>query len=632
MKALKVLKLSVSLLIAAALMLMACSALYGCGGTLPKGDDSGTSEVETPTPGQTIKIFEDGATRYKIIWPTGAPDDEYNAYFLLARAFAACGVNIKNLRDDMPDTGDGTGGDYEILIGGTNREESTALTNDLKSDDYVIALSGTKLVIAGGSPASTLEAAKKFISDYLPGETTSLSLPDDLLIKNSLEYPVAGFIINDVPISQFKVIRPAGANKLELYALSLLSEALQKRLGEVLVSQNDVAPEADHEIRIGATSRSGDAPGDYEYIIEADGGSINIKGGKHAIVAAVLSFIDTYIPGTSETAVSVKIGGEGQRVSTANKALPAEVSIDGKNLVALCDQKNASVVVIDLDAPDPTAPSAVVWNWKPTAALGFTSTSGYSNSVDEAILRYSEVLNSYVVCVTSSAGFVGVVKYPSGERVWSGTASGLSPHSIEYLPEGHIAVACSGGSSAENGCIRLYTASQGVISGKYISVPLASAHGVIWDDKNQLLWTLGSTELRAYRIGGTEKSPELIQVDGMGGNISFSGGHNLSVNPADPDLLWISGSKGVCQYRKSTGSFIINYTGAVVITSSAVKSIDSFPDGRVVRVVAANVYKAHDTDRLAVFSFDGPGNPTRHEYVFSDRAFYKARRFSAQYS
>jgi hypothetical protein len=60
--------------------------------------------------------------------------------------------------------------------------------------------------------------------------------------------------------------------------------------------------------------------------------------------------------------------------------------------------------------------------------------------------------------------------------------------------------------------------------------------------------------------------------------------------------------------------------------------MDSFPDGRVVRALATNVYKAHNTDRMVIFKFGADGTPTRREYVFPDRAFYKARKFSAHYS
>ncbi len=614
-----------------ALLLILTAMLTGCINESGNQEDEKTGSGTYTDAGEPqVTVFENGAvaTQFKIIWPTRPADDEYTASSQLVRAFADCGVTIVNDRDYITGTPEN---EFEILIGKTNREASRTLNSGLKDDDWVIAVSGTKIVICGGTPAATLNAAQKFITDYLPAGTDSLALPADLYIKTAGTYPVADFLINGTPISEFRLIEPSGANKLETYAITLFTNIIRERAGVTLSNANDRTEAEGNEIRIGATSRSGEVCGDYEYTVYADGGSIIINGGKHAIVKAVLEFIKTYLPETSATAINAEIGEIRTTVSTENIALPHEASLDAKNLVALCDQKNASVVVVDLGAPDPTSASAIVWTFKPTYSLGFTSTSGYANSVDEAILRYSEVLGSYVVCVTSSSGFIGVAKYPSGECVWSNTASGLGPHSIEYLPNGNVAVVCSGNSNTAAGCLRIYTASQGKNSSKYTSVSLVSAHGVVWDDENELLWALGNNELRAYRIGGTDADPTLTEVDGMGGKIPVSGGHNLSVNSTDPDYLWISGS-GVCQYRKSTGTFTQSFTGSSVINAATVKSIDSFPDGTVVRTIATNVYKEHDTDRLVFFTPDGSGGFTRHEYTFTNRAFYKARRFSAQYS
>ena len=550
------------------LVLLFLILLSGCVESRDTDKTSATTVTEEPE----IIVFENGSTRYNIIWPTRPADEEFSAAIKLQSAFGACGITIKHGRDNVayiPET------EYEILIGKTNRDESAAIGSKLRGNDWVIAVCGTKIVIYGSTPALTLEAAERLISDYLPARTNSLSIPAGLYITERGTYPVAEFLINGKEISAFRLVKPAAATKLETYAAELLYDAIKERTGVSLDIVTDRAEASEYEIRIGATERSGAVTGDYEYNICADGLNIIINGGKHAIVRAVLEFLAAYLPEASEVPVNAEIKSTSTTMKNEKKVLPQEPSLDNRNLVALCDQKNASVVVIDIDAPDPTSGSAIVWTWKPTPALGFTSTSGYGNRVDEAILRYSEVLGSYVLCVTSSSGFMAVAKYPSGEAVWSGVASGLGPHAIEYLPNGNIAVACSGNSSTEQGCVRIYTASQGRNSGKYISIPLVSAHGVVWDDINELLWVLGATELRAYRIGGTDANPTLEQVAGMGGTIPTSGGHNLSVSGTDPDCLWISGSRAVCQYLKSTGTFIEDYPGAFGINAAGIKSIDS---------------------------------------------------------
>lgn len=605
-------------------------SVTGCNGEGSVQDTTAEEPQSTETQQDTIIVFENGATRYSIIWPTGPSEFEYNASTQLASAFSKCGVNIKHNRDYIGKDGSNAPTDYEILIGRTNREESIDINKTLKSDDYVISSVNTKIVITGGSPAATMKAAQRFIAEYLPEGTTSLSLKDICLIEKGV-YPVSDFYINGTSITEFVIVRGISANAIDKYAANLLCDTIKERTGAVLEIVNDSAKASEHEIRVGKTNRSGGDPGDCEYIIRADGGSLVLGGGLYSVTAVVNAFINTYLPESSESAVRVSIGGDATSVSTKNNPLPSEPTLDGKRLIALCDQLGGTVTVIDLDAPDPTSSSAVVWNWKPTTALGFASTSGYNNYIDEAVLRYSELHGSYVMCVTSSSGFMAVVEYPSGKCLWAGSASGFGPHAIEYLPDGNVAVACSGNSNIDQGCVRIYTSSQGKVSGRYINIPLKSAHGVVWDDKNQLLWVLGYDTLEAYRITGTAKEPVATKVPGLGGTLPAAGGHNLSVSEADPDILWIS-SGSVFQYRKSTGTFITLYEGQSSISTSSVKSVDSFADGTVIRAKATNVFKAHNTDTLTVITFDAAGNAVRTDYIFPNRAFYKARRLGASYS
>lgn len=614
-------------LLCAALLFCAC----GNNGALHGTDTDGTLPAESDTTASAglLEIFAGGTTAFRLVWPARPEDDEYNAVILLRNSFEACGVTVKDTRDTSSPASDC---EYEILIGGTNRAESESFGAGLKDNDYTVAVSGTRLVIIGGSPTATLAAAQAFINEYIPSVRDALSVPEDLLMTESETYGVADFSVNGISITSFTIVKPAAASKLEQYAASLLGDIISERTGVTLDIINDRTAASGPEIRVGATSRSGDKCGDFEYVAYAEGDSVILNGDKHSVVRAVLDFTDKYLPESSDTAVDAKIDGQRTVVSTADAALPAEPTLDGRRVVALCDQKNASLVMIDLDAPDPTSKDAVIWEWKPTTALGFSRfSSGYGNRIDEAVLRYSEPLGKYVVCVTSSSGYMCVAEYPSGNCVWEGNAQGLGPHSIDYLPDGNVAVVCSGNSNTDAGCLRIYTASAGRQSAKYAEAPLVSAHGVLWDDENRLLWALGAAELRAYRIGGTSSAPELIEVDGLGGATAVSGCHNLSVCGDDTDCLWISGS-AVIVYRKSTGSYIRDYDGAAQISEGGVKSVDSFADGTVVRARATNVYAAHDTDTLLVTTPGKDGKAETRQLVFADRAFYKARRVCAQYS
>lgn len=609
-------------IILTALALLLMLVLIACNAQADTPDD--TTPAET-TPADTtvtqlkgLSIFKDGKTSFKVIWPNKPSDPEFNAYAKLNDAFKACGVTVKGDRDSADEA------EYEILIGETAREQSKAAFTPLRDSDYVIKLDGTKLIIAGGSDDATFAAAMYFIENYMSGDISELWLSEDFEYIYTKPANVAGLTLNSVDIAKYTIVYHNG-DRIGKYAATLLQSAIAQRTDYTLPLVTDRVDQVPCELRVGNTSRSGDEVSDKCYSLSPDGDSLNLKGDIYSIVTCVNSFIDM-LPTQSQQIVDLKIS-QTDTEKVESPVYPAEATLDGRRLVALCDQQNNAVVMIDLDAPDITAPEAVVWKWTPTSALGFKQTGTFANRIDEAILRYSAPLGKYVMCTTSSSGFIGVAEYPSGKCIFETNAKGYGPHAIEYLPDGSLVAICSGNSATEKGCIRLYPAKEGKISESFKSYKLVSGHGVVWDEYTQVLWALGSNELRAYRHVGDELVlvPELSDVKG------FSGGHNLSISASDPDVLWISGSK-VWQFRKSTGKLSLTYDGADQISASSVKSVDSFDDGTVIRAIATGVYASHNTDTLLLTTFDSAGKATTKAYVFTGRAFYKARRVDPQYS
>lgn len=68
----------------------------------------------------------------------------------------AFGTDFKRKTDEVEDL-------YEILVGPTNREAS-ALLEGLAVNEYIIAVSGHKIVLGGGGYAATLQAIREFLS------------------------------------------------------------------------------------------------------------------------------------------------------------------------------------------------------------------------------------------------------------------------------------------------------------------------------------------------------------------------------------------------------------------------------------------------------------------------------------
>lgn len=92
----------------------------------------------------------------------------------------------------------------EILIGETNRKESTEALAGLGYNDYVIKKIGTKLVIAGGSGASTQAAVKYFLENYVDIYNSTLSYPESGY-KHTQEYLISSLSIDGTPISEYKL-------------------------------------------------------------------------------------------------------------------------------------------------------------------------------------------------------------------------------------------------------------------------------------------------------------------------------------------------------------------------------------------------------------------------------------------
>ena len=250
------------------------------------------------------------------------------------------------------------------------------------------------------------------------------------------------------------------------------------------------------------------------------------------VVMAARALLEGLFP-KGQTEVSLTLG-EAKVLKFERATYPA-LNDFGTKPIALADQLNASIAVYDLASGDP----ALKYEFKPQTAKGF-SLKGYGNRVDEARLRYSEKWGTYIILFTSSSGYVGVASYPAEECLWEAELGGTSPHSIEYLPNGMIAVASSGGSKTENGFIRLYSA-ENKKDAKYAEKQLTSAHAVLWDETREILWAMGSSLIVAYEIGDDPSAPSMTKIASYGCN-DMKGGHDFSAICGDDDRVWVGGS------------------------------------------------------------------------------------------
>lgn len=132
-----------------ALLTIWMTACQSAAGTQTATDGSDvTAEAEE-------RLCLNGDRRYHIVYDKDAASALKDGYTMLFSAFD----RTVSLGDDEAIAV----GPYEILLGNTNRPESSALSEGLGQYDYRIAVSGQKVVLTGGSTVALLHAVAHFV-------------------------------------------------------------------------------------------------------------------------------------------------------------------------------------------------------------------------------------------------------------------------------------------------------------------------------------------------------------------------------------------------------------------------------------------------------------------------------------
>lgn len=123
-------------------------------------------------------------------------------------------------------------GEYEILVGETNRPESRAVCAELHRDrDYIIRLCGKKVVLAGLSHESVLAAVRAFSGLLPPAGAESFFLPEaERFVKG--DYAVSEASLNGTDLGAYTLIyenRPACRTLAER-----LGDVIRERTGYLL--------------------------------------------------------------------------------------------------------------------------------------------------------------------------------------------------------------------------------------------------------------------------------------------------------------------------------------------------------------------------------------------------------------
>ena len=214
--------------------------------------------------------------------------------------------------------------------------------------------------------------------------------------------------------------------------------------------------------------------------------------------------------------------------NAADREKPLSYYMD--NGYAIATTKTNSVIVFDAKFP---GPAPVVWEWRADAPY-----SGFNSETQFAHERFDEVKlrdGGRTMLVTSSGGGWAEIDTATKRIVRSGNAWG-SPHSIEKLPDGTIAVARTHPDSSNRGLMLFWTGDNGKLKSKTDISCIESnpsQHGVEWDSRRGCLWLEDGGRIGRYAYDPESKSVTLLDYWTIGGN------HDLSI--ADDGTIYVTG-------------------------------------------------------------------------------------------
>lgn len=158
--------------------LMLILTFSGCKNTSTGTDD--TTNTDNGDTNMMALIKDDGSSDYKIIYQKNSKHKS-DATELKANIYGVAGINLFPKTDEETEISD-----YEILIGNTNRPESTDILKDIVDGYYGIKVYGNKIVINSADDNGISAAIRAFSSLYITDANKNISIPKDLAIFDKI--------------------------------------------------------------------------------------------------------------------------------------------------------------------------------------------------------------------------------------------------------------------------------------------------------------------------------------------------------------------------------------------------------------------------------------------------------------
>jgi hypothetical protein len=274
--------------------------------------------------------------------------------------------------------------------------------------------------------------------------------------------------------------------------------------------------------------------------------------------------------------------------------LPLACLGQSRNELIVCGDNQ--VTIFDVNQSRDTIPH-ITWQWQADDAS--TLPDEYRNQYFQSIDECKPVASGTQLLITSSAGGVALIDIASKNITFYALVG--NAHSAELLPNNRIAVMSS--THDQGNRIVLFDIERPETPIFHDSI--YSGHGVIWDNKDELLYALGYDELRAYDLKDwNTESPSLEIIKSW--KIPGESGHDLSNWSRDHNKLILTEHESVWLFDKSTHKF---KPFVPLRARENVKAISHHPSTHRMAYIQAEIswwsHRVYLTDPDQWFSFPG---------------------------
>lgn len=306
-------------------LLTVLSCLTACNSEQPTNDPDVTTAA--PVPMQDVTL-----TEYTIVRPDTANQTVVSSASRLKTMLdEKLGASVVLSTDWVKRGEEPDAAAKEILLGLTNRTESTEIYSQIEGIGYAIALRGNKIVIVATNDEALNSAVDYFVNQYVPSSSAGvIQLPESLCYFSE---PLASVDIIKNGKANYTVVRAEECNQYMLEQAQEVRTAIETATGVApslstdWVKKNTAPDSSTLEILVGDTNRTETAEvkaslGINEYAVRVVGNKIVLVGSS---ATGTGKAVDAFIKLINET-VGQKVDGKADLTLLAETAKSGETN------------------------------------------------------------------------------------------------------------------------------------------------------------------------------------------------------------------------------------------------------------------------------------------------------------------